>query len=41
MQSRVQVVVSDCPALSEVAGDKGLKREPTDYIKFSEVIIKL
>ena len=37
----VQVVVSDCPALSEVVGDKGLKIEPTDYIKFSEVIIKL
>lgn len=41
MQSGCPVVVSNCPALTEIVGDRGIKIEPTDFNKFSEVIVRL
>ena len=41
MQSGCPVVVSNCPALTEVVGDRGIKIEPTDFNKFSEAIVRL
>ncbi|HMN26326.1 MAG TPA: glycosyltransferase family 1 protein [Ignavibacteriaceae bacterium] len=41
MQSGCPVVVSNCPALTEIVGERGIKIEPTDFNKFSEVIVRL